>query len=338
MGEQAWQSASDLASDLVKGAKDYDFVAAVETALQILNHELREDILDDQHVENLWFHSNPALGFPGTDIEAIRTSERDGEICVEMLLNFLGLHGPGSPLPDFLTEAANWSSTEDGAVHEFNDFFTNRLGWLLYLILRKYRYERRYQTDGIDLFSDWMFAFFGVTNRDLRTKRPLPWPKLLSFMGLLASQSRSPGMLSAVLAHCFDLPRVAVRDFDPRDVLIDESQRIRLGLANCTLGQDTCLGASVLSLSSKIVVIFDNLSFEDYDSLLPGGARTPRVLDLLEMLLKDPVSIDFDLGMRREDVPNMMLGEEGSARLGWSSFLGGAAGHEYRQARVQARS
>lgn len=337
MGDQTRQSPPDLARKLVGGARGYDFAAAVETALQLLNHDVLENVLDDQHVENLWFHSNPSLGFPGADIEAIHMRDSDGEIRFEVLVNFLGVHGSGSPLPDYLTEAAHWSSTEDGAVHEFNDFFTNRLVWLLYLISRKYRYERRYKSEGQDLFSDWMFAFFGVTNRNLRKERALPWPKLLSFMGLLASQSRSPQMLSAVLAHCFDLPRVAIRDFEPRQVRIGESQTMRLGRANCTLGHDTSLGATVLSLSSKIVVLFDDLSFGDYDSLLPRGARTPRVLDLLEMLLKDPVSIDFGLGMRCHDVPNMILGEEGSARIGWSSFLGGAAGQEYRQARVLAR-
>jgi type VI secretion system protein ImpH len=338
MGKKTGYAAPDLNDILGGGARQASFYSAVDAAHMRLCHAPEEKILDDHHVDGLWFFSNPGLAFPGTEIERITLNEEYARATIDIVVNFMGLHGAGSPLPDYLTEAAHWSATEDGATHEFNDFFNGRLYELLFLILRKYRYERRYQQGGEDLFSDWMFAFFGMATRSLRGTRALPWSKLLSLMGLLASQSRSADMLAATIAHCFDFEHVIISDFVFRQVRIVDDQRMRLGRVNATLGHDTSIGAEVPSANTKIVVVFSHLTFAQYDSLLPNGNRFGKVIDLLDLLLKDPVAIDFDLGMAQDEVPVLHLGDEGSARIGWSSFLGGAAGQDTRRARVKARA
>jgi hypothetical protein len=85
------------------------------------------------------------------------------------------------------------------------NFFNHRLHTLLHQGWRKYRYYRRFQPGATDGFSRYIFALIGLDDAQLRGATPLPWSRLLSFVGMIASRSRSPGMVAGMIAHCFDL-------------------------------------------------------------------------------------------------------------------------------------
>jgi len=165
----------------------------------------------------------------------------------------------------------------------------------------------------------------------------LPWAKILSLLGVVAMPSRSGGMIAATISHCFGIDMVRVQEFEERRVEIPREQMCHLGRQNTTLGVDTVSGARVLSYDSKIAVVFADLDFDRYRALLPNGELHAQVIELMNLLLNDPLAIDFVLGLRNENVPDFTLGQERSSRLGWSSFLGGAGKQRRREARIKAR-
>lgn len=337
MDQQARHTSADLEGVAFDSPRKYEFYCALSSILGTLGHQVDEAPLSRQHVEGLTLRSNASLGHPQSEIEDILVQHAGGETWIEVEGNFFGLNGAASPLPSYLTEAILDSRQSDGALHEFTDFFNNRLLWMLFLAMRKYRYESRYVPGGDDLFSDWMFSFFGVVDREARTKRKLPWVKILSLLGLVAMPSRSAGMIAATVSHCFGIEHVSVQEFEEFSVEIPDSQRYYLGRRNTTLGTDTVLGKRVLSYDTKVVLVFSNLSFPLYRALLPNGDLHAQVLELLNLLLHGSFAVDYILGLHKENVPCLALGDEQSARLGWSSFLGGAGMKNRREARIKAR-
>ncbi|WP_227647066.1 type VI secretion system baseplate subunit TssG, partial [Klebsiella pneumoniae] len=107
---------------------------------------------------------------------------------------------------------------------------------LVYRVWRKYRYYVRFQPGAQDVFSAQLFALVGLGDPDLRGETPINWCKMLAYAGTLAGRSRSPQVVAGIIAHCFDLPDVSIRQWVRRRVSIDRSQQLALGKQNARLG------------------------------------------------------------------------------------------------------
>ena len=224
------QPAPDLIADLVENGQDFAFFRAVSLALQATGQTVEERALQVQRPERLRFSVDPGLGFPAGDVLGVDSAGEGDERAFEIVVNFLGLHGSSSPLPSHFLETAAWSRGEEGVQQKFNDFFSDRLIWLLFLIWRKYRYDIRYRAGASDQFSDWMFALIGIAEPETRGSAHVPWAKLLTYLGVIAARTRSAEMIAGVIAHAFSLPPVTIRECQWRKVLIPEDQRAHAGV------------------------------------------------------------------------------------------------------------
>ena len=300
-------------ADLVKDARVYSFFQLVELLQKHkgLNPEDEEWERECQLV----FSANPSLGFAASDISSL---DQVNDHTV-MLTNFLGLAGSQSPLPAFITEQL-LHEEPGGIKRPFLDFFNNRLIALVYRIWRKYRYYVRFQPGAEDQFSAQLFALVGLGDTQLRGETPINWCKMLAYAGTLAGRSRSPTVVAGIIAHCFDLEYVEIRQWVTRKVMIAKAQQMSLGGLNGRLGEDTVIGESVFDCNGKFVICIRDLTRERFNDFLPVGKEYQPLCKLVEFILREQMAFDLELSMTDEETPALQLGQQ--VALGWTSFLG----------------
>lgn len=305
-----------LQSHLPGDVRAYNFYQLVELLqkLQQFNPESEEWERQCQLV----FSANPSLGFSPSDVNSLH--ERDDERLV-MLTNFFGLSGAPSPLPGFIIEQLV-NEEPGGFKQPFFDFFNNRLINLVYRIWRKYRYYVRFQPDAQDAFSTQLFALVGLGDTDLRGETPINWCKMLAYAGTLAGRSRSPQVVAGIIAHCFDLQDVSIRQWVRRKVQIDKSQQLSLGQQNAQLGVDSMVGESVMDCNGKFIICIGKLSRERFADFLPSGKEHQPLCKLVEFILREQMAYDVELTLDEDEAPKLSLAAGNGVALGWTSFLG----------------
>ncbi|NRD73740.1 type VI secretion system baseplate subunit TssG [Shewanella sp. VB17] len=334
MGYSDWPTTLDLATEkdalvFPEAVSSYNFFQLVELMHKLSGNNPEEH--DWESLGQLLFSANPSLGFAASDVTAI---ERLSVDRVKIETTFLGLNGAQSPLPSYMLEELLHDETN--IKRDFLDFFNNRLIALFYRAWRKYRYYIRFQDDAIDKFSSQVFALVGLGNEDIRGDTPINWCKMLPYAGMLAGRSRSPQAVAGIIAHCFDLEDVSIRQWEFRHVEIPQSQQCVLGKSNVKLGEDTLLGSKVGDISGKFVLCIKGLSLMRFQDFLPSGKEFMPLCKVMEVILREQMAFDFELTLKTDDIPLLRLGEEQGGQLGWSSFLGQAA-IEQQQVLIQIR-
>ncbi|MGY3572082.1 type VI secretion system baseplate subunit TssG [Vibrio paucivorans] len=335
MGNSDWNAAADLsARDEAEGRieqtdiREYSFYPLVELLLKQKGIEPEAELWERDC--DLVFSANPSLGFSPADIHSLSSSEQ------RMLLetNFFGLTGSQSPLPGFILEQLV-NEEEGGMKRPFLDFFNNRLINLVYRIWRKYRYYIRFSEGAEDQFSAQLFALVGLADPHLRGETPINWCKMLAYSGVLAGRSRSPSVVAGIISHCFELPDVTIKQWVQRKVLIDEQQKMALGLQNGSLGCDTVIGDSVTDVNGKFTVCIGGLTKERFSDFLPSGKEYQPLCKLVEFILREQMAYDIELKMLEEQTPTMSFNKNSAVALGWTSFLG--QGPDEQSVTIQVR-
>ncbi|RTZ16411.1 type VI secretion system baseplate subunit TssG [Vibrio aquaticus] len=296
---------------------DYNFYQLVELLQKL--HQLNPEDEEWERQCKLVFSANTSLGFSPSDVEKV--THRDDERMV-MLTNFFGLSGAQSPLPGFIVEQLV-NEDPGGMKQPFFDFFNNRLINLVHRIWRKYRYFVRFQPNAEDEFSAQLLSLVGLGLPELRGDTPINWCKMLAYSGTLAGRSRSPQVVAGIIAHCFDLDHVEIRQWTPRTVKIERSQQTSIGVLNSALGSTSIIGESVVDCNSKFTICIGNLSHSKFSDFLPSGKEFSPLCKLIEVVLREQMAYDLELTMNRCDAPDFRLGMSGEGALGWTSFLNG---------------
>jgi len=112
---------------------------------------------------------------------------------------------------------------------------------------------------------------------------------------VLAGPSRSADVVAKIVGHCFDLTDVAIRQWVLRNVDIAPAQQTALGQANASLGQDTLVGAKVADRSGKFSLRLGNLCHQRFIDFLPNGDDYPRLIRLMEFVVREPLAWDLEL-------------------------------------------
>lgn len=321
MAHAARQATRDIADTLLADARNYSFYSLLEHLYELHGDNL--EAIDDgsPERERVRLVGYGGLGFPASDI-AHAELLADEEDHYRIQTTFLSLQGPDSPLPGYYLDRLAYEYGQGVGIRPaFLDFFNHRLLTLLHRSWRKYRYYVRFRQEATDRFSRYIFSLIGLNDEELRGKTPLPWGRLLSFAGLIASRSRSTNIVSGIIAHCFDLDTVYIREFEQRYVDIPAHQRNSLGLQNGDIGENFVLGNRVNTRSSKFTIVIPKLTQARFREFLPSGINFERLSKLIEFLLRDPIAYDLELGLLREEVPPFNLNSHSGTHLGWTSFI-----------------
>lgn len=337
MDVTARAAAPDVAElqPVLGNARRYSFFQLVDLIHRHHGDDLERETDQEPSQERIRFSATASLGFPGSDVLSALSPEHEFA-PYQMEVSFLGLHGSQSPLPGYYLEDLAWEQGQAlGVRRHFLDFFNHRLLTLFHRVWRKYRYYIRFQAGASDGFSDHIFALVGLGDRRLRGETPINWSKMLSYAGLMAGRSRSPDVVSGIVAHCFDLDEVDIEPWVLRKVEIPRDQRTRLGGHNARLGNSTLVGGSIRDRSGKFILRVRGLSRERFADFLPNGRDHQRLVKLVEFTMREQLAYDLELVMRPRDVRPMRLGED--VRLGWNSFVDPEPGSQPPGVRLQIR-
>lgn len=279
--------------------------------------------------ETVRFSSHASLAFPRSDIHSVT---RDSSGVFRVTTTFMGLQGSQSPLPGYYLDHLAWKAAhEQSPVSEFLDMFSHRLTQFVWHIWRKYRYHVSFRNGGDDAFSQRMYSLVGLGHRQLRDKLTINHSKMLAYAGILANPGRSPEIICGLVSHCFDLSDVSLQNWQKRKVDIEPDQQNSLGRHALKNGEirtgrsvlgNFVLGTRVLDLSGKFQLTISGLSRNQFLSLLPLGDNFPSLKMFTSFILRDQFAWDLRLILAPEQVGAMRLGDNKSALLGWTSFLG----------------
>ena len=264
--------------------------------------------------EALRFKAAASLAFPASEIASIAPS---GEVPggLEVRVNLIGLYGPSSPLPTSYTERIIHAENST-ALGDFLDLFNHRFTGLLYLVWRHYQHHVRYETGAGDPISQGVAALFGmpplIGDAEPGARRPM----LLPYTGLLAMGSRSASSIARVIAHYFNIA-CEIEEFVPRWIDVPDNARFSLGAEELALGVDTILGEAMEEVAGHFRVWCGPLSFSRYIELLPNRPQHRELNELIDFVVRDPLSRDVGFRIEVGTTPDWSLGE---GELGWTTF------------------
>jgi len=320
---------------VVGRARRYSFFQLVDLIHRYHGDDLEPGERESPAPERIRFRSGAGLGFPGSDVMGASLPEHAHD-SYRMEVSFLGLHGAQSPLPGYYLEDLAWEAAQGhGVRRHFLDFFHHRLLTLFYRSWRKYRYYVRFREGASDGFSSAVFSLLGLGDERLRQETPLQWSRMLAYTGLLVGRSRSPEVVSRIIAHCFDLPSVEIEQWVLRKVVVPQDQRTALGGRNASLGNTTLVGNQVRDCSGKFLVRLRHLSRERFTDFLPGTETYQRLVRLVTLILREPLAWDLELVLDHDNIEPLQLGTSG--RLGWNSVTPAREGQDIAPVRLQIR-
>ena len=274
--------------------------------------------------ETVRFRPALSLGFPDADVASVERSEdASAEIPVryQVTVNFFGLYGPSSPMPNHFTEDLLWDGIDAQGLRDFLDLFNHRLISFVYRSWVKYRYPVQYGAGGNDPFTDRMLCLVGLGTAGMKEALGIPFPLLLRGAGLLGGHARSASSLQGFLGDQFEGVPVEVESFRERTVPIPAEQILRLGSASALLGDSACLGERIQDRTGSFRVVLGPLDADEASRFLPGGEEFRRLVRLARYFVSDPLDFDVALRVKPEAVPPLRLGGDESRPLGEMSWI-----------------
>jgi type VI secretion system protein ImpH len=273
--------------------------------------------------ERIRFRALPSLAFPPADIAAVASHGGAGgaDGLVAVTVTFLGLFGPASPLPTYYTEDLLGDDPGQETVRDFLDLFNHRLISFVYKAWKKYRYYAQFRRGADDAFSGYLFALMGLPPAAPQASE-IDRRRLLGHAGLLGLNCRSAGVIERVLAHYFEVP-VRIEEAVERLLEIPASQCHRLGGRRTSLGVDWLLGERLPDRAGKFRIWIGPVTQAVFRSFLPDGANHKALIELVTLLLRDPLDYDVRVLLAPGEMEPWHLGGPPSP-LGWFLWLGQA--------------
>ena len=86
-----------------------------------------------------------------------------------------------------------------------------------------------------------------------------------------------------------------------------------------TLGKDSTIGQRVWDYQQTFRIVFGPVSFEVFQRMLPGGQGLKRLTAIVRNYVGDELAWELQLILKRDEVPQIRLGRQGS--LGRTTWL-----------------
>ncbi|MGH8219319.1 MAG: type VI secretion system baseplate subunit TssG [Steroidobacteraceae bacterium] len=242
---------------------------------------------------------------------------RPGRLNVRLL----GLLGPNGPMPTFFTEYVRdrLRNAGDPTLSRFLDIFHHRFLELFYRAWAQGQPHVSYDRPGDDRFARYPGACIGLLPQAHRDRDAVPDRAKLYCSGTLMRQVRSADGLAGILRGFFNVP-VRIQELVGHWLGLSVPERTYLGSSGTGLGSGAVLGGSVWDRQSKFRIHVGPLSYDQYESFLPGGRRLRQLVDWVRFYLCFELDWDVQLQLLEREVPSAQLGA--GHRLGWTTWLG----------------
>ena len=309
----------DLSAQLRDGAWRFDFFAALRLLECARPDAPRVGKAARAREAPLRLGQEPQLTFAAASLASFAPAAAAGAPDRLSVL-LLGLFGSGGPLPLHLTAHAldRRRQSGDDAFIDFCDLLQDRLIALFYRAWADARPQIQHDRPEQDRFRLYVGALAGFGLPALRDADALPDRFKLHHAGLIGCQSGHAERVQMLVQDLLGVPAV-LEELVGGWLDIPERLRSRLGGAGAQLGVDAVVGIASYQRQHRCRLKLGPLDLPTYQALLPGGARLERLTALMRMLVGDAIEWDLGLALQPREVPPLRL--DGSARLGWTSWL-----------------
>lgn len=321
MADTNGQATDRLIDALSANPYAYDFFRAVRLLECSFRDHPRIGSAESAASEPVRFGQLPSLSFAPSTIQAVETDPPAGRI--RLLVNFLGLLGPNSPLPTHLIEYALERELHhrDRTLTAFLNVFNHRMISLFYRAWAVNQKALDLDRPGEDeRFEDYIGSFFGFGFRSLQHHDVVQDYAKLYFAGRLASKARNAEGLKAILREYFDVP-ASVETFFGRWLDLPGRYLCRLGESPTTgtVGSTAILGARIWDCEMGFRIRLGPMRLQDYERLLPNGRSFKRLKSWILNYCGEQYFWDAQLTLKGDEVPRIRLGVYGL--LGWTTWL-----------------
>jgi len=319
----------------------YDFQSLVRELIDATKPPLRPGDAGNPEDERVTFRSNPSMGFPASEIEAVEWEAGPGGVSkATVTVNFMGLLGTASPLPLHYVQEVLWEiqDPEGMRVRDFLGMFEHRMLSFQFRAREKYRHALRFDVAGGDEFTSRMLAMVGLDSPELRQESGITLRHMLRGLGMFAARNRSANGLEELLRACFPGTDVRVTCCIARRMAIPEDQQLFLSSPRDTqprpdramsgLGRDTCIGTSRVDSSSAFRVAMGPMGHREFKGFLPGEEQFTQLAALIRLYVKDPLDFDIELHLHADQRPAARLDPESGQRLGQTTWISPTDGRE----------
>jgi type VI secretion system protein ImpH len=262
---------------------------------------------------------DPSLAFaPATIAEVL--PGRDGQPDRLTVWSF-GLYGPNGPMPTHLTEYVRerLRQFDDPTLARFSDIFHHRLLLLFFRAWSDVQPTTSLDIAGDDHFGRFIGSIVGFGEASQKQRDKVHDHGKLFLAGHLTRATRNPEGLARAISLYFGVS-VQVQEFCLHYLDLEPSQQTRLmrDACNSQLGVDALVGSRVPDAQSKFRLRIGPLDLAQYERFLPRGEDFQALIDWVRNYLGIEYAWDFELVLKREEIPRSQLG--GAARLGWTSW------------------
>jgi type VI secretion system protein ImpH len=285
----------DLRTDIIKNSQRYEFWQL----LRLL--EMNGDLTEVQ------LQPAKSLDFPVCDINQC-SNDIKNRLVVE--LNFMGLYGKDSPLPQHFLEFAQQNSVNSESLRAFLNIFSHKLYFLLYQAWRKYHPF---------LFFNGAAAYRKYLNSLAGSNHSTDNINGLIFPGLLGAFSHNCCSLAAMVSDHLDGIKVKVKPFAPTWVQL--TCLPKFGRDEIKLGDISFLGDKIASCTQKIIIQVGPIAADRACNFLPGQSAYKKLRELIYSYVGPTLVFTINLIINIERNFCAKLGID-TGYLNWHSWLG----------------
>jgi type VI secretion system protein ImpH len=332
------QPEHSIAADILSQPWEYDFFHALRTVENEFPSKPRIGRSRSLREDALRFGQFLSLSFAASTLE--KPQERQAP-ANKLAVRFTGLTGPHGPLPLRMTEfirnrlygaqetglrgqpaAAPQSESgirKDSTLAAFLDIFHHRSISLFYRAWAVAQKTADFDREDDRGFSRWLASFFGCGEDAFDGVDAVPTWRKLPYTGFLADQHRHGSGLAALLRTFFNAP-VSVQELAGHWLKIPPEQWCRLGAspATASLGTSAIVGSRIWDRQLKISIRLGPVSFQRFQTFLPGGEGYRELHDWLAFYTRREFSWEAVIILRKEEVPGGRLGTAGAlGRTAW---------------------
>ena len=248
-----------------------------------------------------------SLGFPPSDIAAVRMKGPEEDPRFQVIATFLGYYGVSSPLPIGYTEdLMDWEEKEK-APRRFLDILNNRIYHLLFESWSKYRPLIKVAEEGNPRDLERYYAFLGLGLEQFHSQIPDSYG-LLRYIGLFTQAPRSAVGLRTLLRDALGEPTIEVISCVQRRVKLPGDQRFSLGAGFGALGVDSFLGEEMEERMGMFRIRVGPLNQSDFRSFLPSSERYKKLAFLVKLYIREPLEYDLEVIIKRGETEMIKLG------------------------------
>ena len=262
---------------------------------------------------------DPDLAFAPAPLASLEPGHNGSPPRLQVRL--FGLFGPNGPLPTHITEYARERERHAGdpTLGRFLDLFHHRMLALFYRAWAQAQPHVNRDRPDDDRFAAYVGAFAGLSPAAFRDRDALPDPAKFFHVGALVRQVRNAEGLADIVRNFFRVP-ASIEEFVGHWMPLAKSERTYLRPDAACLGRGAVLGGRVWDRQHKFRICLGPLSFEQYESFLPGRSMLAKLVDWVRLYLGFELEWDVRLVLARTEVPSLTL--DGRTQLGWTTWLG----------------